>query len=99
MIDLSHVDWDQIKNAMPFVALSAARSGEKIERPIVTRVVEVSIISLVSGASAAVVAAIITMNVMENDLKHLSKNFDKFAAEVHHDIDRLESFHMGNGRP
>ena len=94
MIDMSHIDWDAFKNAMPFVALSAAKAGERIERPLMTRVVEVAIISLVSGAAAAIVAAVITMNVMENDLKHLSNNFDKFANEVHHDIDRLESFHM-----
>lgn len=98
MHSLIDIDWSAFKNAMPFVALATAKSGEKIERPLATRIIEVTIISVVSGAIAAAVSAVITLNVVENDVKHLSSSVDMLSRDLRHDIERLEGFHMGPSR-
>lgn len=90
-------DMETVKNCIPFVALSAARAGEKIDRPIVTRIIEACIMGGIAGA----LGAYGTLLVVESRVENLQTSMDKFSHEVEtdrkelrEDIRRLEGFHM-----
>lgn len=92
---------ENIKTMLPFVALASAKAGEKIDRPIVTRIIEAVIMGVLAGA----IGAYGTLIVVENDVKNLKNSMDKFSEQVDkdlqefkQDIRRLEGFHMGRDR-
>lgn len=90
-------DLGNLKNCIPFVALSAAQSGEKIDRPIFTRITE----WVITGAIAGGIGAYSTLIVLESKVDGLQSSMNSFMEQVEKerqdlrsDIRRLEGFHM-----
>ncbi len=95
LAQLSSTDWH---NVLPFVALSTAKHGEHVQRPLTTRLVEGIVMGAVGGALGAAASMYVALQVMERDISHVMTQQDEMKLEYRKGIDRLENFHWQERR-